>query len=219
MTDTQTARSCPRTHLRTQEAYPAPVRMKPSSSGILGAMSKISERFQDLSAKFTKRVDAVPDDKWDSPSPCEDWTTREVVGHMVGNCSMFLGLIDRKAPPGPSVEDDPRGAWANGRDAIQAVLDDPKAATTEYDGVMGKTTFEKGVAQFGFIDLVIHSWDVARAAGGDEKLDPADVHATFEMVEPMDEMLRHPGVAGAKVAVPPDADEQTRLLAFMGRTP
>jgi uncharacterized protein (TIGR03086 family) len=180
-------------------------------------MSDISERFRDLAAKFTRRVDAVPDDGWNSPSPCEDWTTRGVVGHMVGNCAIFLGLIDREMPPGPSVDDHPRGAWANGRDAIQVALDDPAIATTAYEGRMGKGTFEQGVARFGFMDLVVHSWDVARAAGGDEKLDPADVHEMFEMAKPMDEMLRTPGVCGPKVEAPPGADEQTQFLAFMGR--
>src|SRR3954451_23620428 len=134
-------------------------------------MSAISERFGDLAAKFSARVDAVPDDRWDRQSPCADWTTKDVVGHMVGNCSIFLGLINREVPPGPSVDDDPRGAWVNGRDAIQAALDDPAIATTAYEGRMGKGTFEEGVARFGFMDLVVHSWDIARASGGAEELD------------------------------------------------
>jgi len=180
-------------------------------------MSEISERFRDLAAKFTRRVDAVPDDRWSSSSPCEGWTTRDVVGHMVGNCSTFLGLIGRQVPPGPAVEDDPRGAWTNGRDAIQAALDDPAVAAAEYEGFMGKSTFEQGVSQFVFMDLIVHSWDVARAAGGDEQLDPADVHSAFEMAKPLDEMMRTPGVCGPKVDVPPGADEQTQFLAFMGR--
>jgi uncharacterized protein (TIGR03086 family) len=110
-----------------------------------------------------------------------------------------------------------RGAWAGGRDAIQAALEDPAVATTEFDGFMGKSTFEQMVARFGFIDLTVHSWDIARAAGGDEKLDPTDVHDMFEMVKPMDEMLRSPGVCGPKVEVPADADEQTQFLTFLGR--
>ena len=60
----------------------------------VNVMSEISERFRDLAAKFTRRVDAVPDDRWSSPSPCEGWTTRDVVGHMVGNCST-LPRLDR----------------------------------------------------------------------------------------------------------------------------
>ena len=180
-------------------------------------MSEISERFRDLAAKFTKRVEAVPDDRWSSSSPCEGWTTRDVVAHMAGNCSTFLGLIKREVPPGPSVDDDPAGAWANGRDAIQTALDDPAVATTEYEGFMGRSTFEQGVGQFVFIDLIVHSWDVARAAGLDEKLDPGDVHWVLETVQPMDEMLRSPRVCGPKVEAPAGADEQTELLAFLGR--
>jgi len=66
---------------------------------------------------------------------------------MVGNCGMFLGLIKRELAPGPSVDDDPRGAWSNGRDAIQAALEDPAVAGTEYEGFGGKSTFEQGVAR------------------------------------------------------------------------
>ena len=57
----------------------------------------------------------------------------------------------------------------------------------------------------------------SRATGGDERLDPDEVHAVFEAMQPMDEMMRVPGVFGPKVEAPPGADEQTRLLAFMGR--
>jgi len=73
------------------------------------------------------------------------------------------------------------------------------------------------VALFGFIDLAVHSWDLARAAGLDDRLDPEDVHRTFELVEPMDDMLRTPGVCGPRLDAAPGADEQTRLLAFLGR--
>jgi hypothetical protein len=41
----------------------------------------------------------------------------------------------------------------------------------------------------------------------------------FEGMEPMDEMIRGSGQFGPRVAVPADADEQTRLIAFTGRTP
>ncbi|MGH3980561.1 MAG: hypothetical protein ACRDRZ_16435 [Pseudonocardiaceae bacterium] len=39
----------------------------------------------------------------------------------------------------------------------------------------------------------------------------------FEVAQPMDEMLRTPGVCGPKLDPPPGADEQARLLAFLGR--
>lgn len=180
-------------------------------------MTDVSDQFRRRAAAFTARVEAVPDDRWDDPSPCEDWRARDIVQHMVDNAQRFYGLVGLEFRPGPSVEDDPRGAWAHARDTIQRGLDDPEIAQLEYDGQMGKGTLESGVERFASPDLVIHTWDLARATGGDERLDPEDVHEVFVALQPMDEMMRRPDVFGPKLEPPPGADEQTQLLAFAGR--
>lgn len=179
----------------------------------------VADRFRLLAADFSTRVEAVPADCWESPSPCEGWTARDVVRHMVGNVDMFFGMIGRERPPGPSVDDDPVGAWAGARDAMQAALDDPDVAGAEYDGMFGRTTLEQSVDRFMAVDLVVHSWDLARAAGGDERLDPDEVHRVYEELQPMDDMLRAPNAFGPKLDPPEGADEQGRLLAFLGRRP
>lgn len=68
-------------------------------------------------------------------------------------------------------------------------------------------------------DVLVHTWDLARAAGPDESLDPDEVHRMLVGLEPMDEALRASGHYGPRVPVPDDADEQTRLIAFTGRQP
>ena len=50
-------------------------------------------------------------------------------------------------------------------------------------------------------------------------LDPDLVHEMLVGIEPMDDILRASGQYGPRVDVPADADEQTRLIAFTGRTP
>jgi uncharacterized protein (TIGR03086 family) len=65
----------------------------------------------------------------------------------------------------------------------------------------------------------MHTWDLARATGQDERLDPAECEALLTGMEPMDDVLRQSGQYGPKVEVPADADVQTRLLAFIGRDP
>ena len=66
-------------------------------------------------------------------------------------------------------------------------------------------------------DLVIHTWDLARAVGGDEHL-PADlVAAATEAMKMVTDEARGPGLYGYPVAVPPDADAQRLLLASSGR--
>ena len=68
-------------------------------------------------------------------------------------------------------------------------------------------------------ELLVHGWDLARATGLDETLDGEDVHRLLFAMEPMDEVLRASGQYGPRVVVSPDADEQTRLIAFTGRRP
>ena len=68
-------------------------------------------------------------------------------------------------------------------------------------------------------DVFLHRWDLARATGQDVVLDPATCAAMLEGMRPMEEALRQSGHYGPAVEVPDDADVQTRLLAFIGRTP
>jgi uncharacterized protein (TIGR03086 family) len=68
-------------------------------------------------------------------------------------------------------------------------------------------------------DVLIHTWDLARATGLDERLDKRIAAQTLTGMQPMDEALRASGHYGPRVEVPAEADIQTRLLAFTGREP
>src|SRR4051794_2514900 len=180
-------------------------------------MSEAADRFRRTATGFTERVQAVPADGWAGQSPCPDWTARDVVRHVVDTCGLFYRLVGRPVPPGPSVDDDPAGAWAAARDGVLAGLDDPDIADLEYESRSGRGTFASGIATFVCSDVLVHTWDLARAAGLDDRLDPQSVREVFETVRPMDEKMRVGGSFGPKLPVPDDADEQTRLLAFVGR--
>jgi uncharacterized protein (TIGR03086 family) len=132
---------------------------------------------------------------------------------------MFLGRGGVDLSEGPSPEDDPAAAWAHTRDQVLAALEDPDVAARSFDTGMGEMTVEELIGRFGVGDVLVHTWDLARAVGLDESLDPAEVHRLFETMEPNDEMMRQGTAFGPKVEVPADADEQTRLIAFTGRTP
>jgi uncharacterized protein (TIGR03086 family) len=68
-------------------------------------------------------------------------------------------------------------------------------------------------------DLHVHTWDLARATGGDERLSPEVAAIVLERLKPNDEALRKSGSFGPKVEPPPDADAQVELLCFLGRRP
>lgn len=180
-------------------------------------MPNIADRFRTVAAGFTAVVDQVPADAWDRPAPCEGWTARDVVDHLGGTANFFLSRAGAGVEL-PSAADDPAGAWTAGRDAMQAALDDPAIADAEVDSPMGKSTVGGLIGRFGLADVLVHTWDLATAVGLDVRLDPDEVHAVYESLLPNDEMMR--GTAfGPKVAVPDDADEQTKLIAFTGRQP
>jgi uncharacterized protein (TIGR03086 family) len=183
-------------------------------------MSEISERYRKVAGKFTERVTAVPDEAWDNPAPCEGWVARDIVGHLVEWLpAFFFGTWGIEVPPGPSADEDPVAAWAVVNGAIQVSLDDPEIAGRERDTRMGRATFAQTIDTICTADILIHTWDLARATGLDETLDPDEVHRFVEGMEPLDEILRQSGHYGPRVAVPDDADEQTRLIAFVGRQP
>jgi uncharacterized protein (TIGR03086 family) len=136
------------------------------------------------------------------------------------------GVLRRHARPldlstndAPTVDEDPAAAWLSLSDAIQAALDDPATAAREFEMRAGRYRVDNAVATFCIGDVLVHTWDLARAAGLDETLDADEVHRMFEGMEPIDEMLRASGHYGARVRVPDDADEQTKLIAFTGRRP
>ena len=179
-----------------------------------------AEQFRQVAGQFSARAHAVPAAAWDNPSPCEGWSARDVLGHMVEWMPGFLGSIDVPIPAGPSVAKDPPAAWDHLAAEIQSVLDDPEVATREFTHEhLGTQTVEVAIGRIMTGDILIHTWDLARATGGDERLDPGMVHAMLDGIQAMDEVMRSSGQYGPKVSVATTADEQTQLIAFMGRTP
>ena len=184
-------------------------------------MSEIAQRYRKVADQMTERVLAVPADAWDNPSPCEGWVARDIIRHMVEWIPGFLKSgADIDVPTGPSVDEDPVAAWQVLNSGIQRLLDDPQTAVAQFNHPRaGRHSLEEAISMFFSGDVLIHTWDLARATGGDETLDGDEVHRMLVGIEPYDEMLRSSGQYGPRVEVPSNADEQTRLVAFMGRQP
>jgi uncharacterized protein (TIGR03086 family) len=183
-------------------------------------MTEFSDHYRRVAAAFTARVRQVPDGAWEKPAPPEGWVARDVVRHLVEWLpAFFFDQWGIAHPDRPSVDDDPVGAWLAIDAAIQRALDDPAIATRVLETRMGPSSFEQQIDMICTGDVFLHTWDLARAAGLDETLDPEEVHRVLDGIEPYDEILRSSGHYGPRVPVPDDADEQTRLIAFIGRQP
>lgn len=183
-------------------------------------MSDIADRYRKVAAEFTARVHAVPDGAWERPAPCEGWVARDIICHLVEWMpGLYFASAGLPTPEVPSADDDPVAAWLALDRALQAALDDPDVAGHQFDSPMGPITVERIIDMTGTPDILVHTWDLARATGQDERLLADEVHSVYEASLPYDQALRDSGHYGPRVEVPDDADEQTKLLAFTGRQP
>jgi len=183
-------------------------------------MSGPADEHRRVAAAFTETVAGVAATAWDDPAPPEGWVARDVVRHLTEWFPAFLaGTTGIELAAGPSVDDDPVAAWRVQADAVQALLDDPAVAGQEHDSPLGTMRLDELIDRIYTGDVFLHRWDLARATGQDETLDPARCAELLEGMLPMDEVLRQSGHYGPKVEVPDDADVQTKLLAFIGRRP
>ncbi|WP_293771646.1 TIGR03086 family metal-binding protein [Sporichthya sp.] len=168
---------------------------------------------------FSDRVRGTSD--WDAPAPVAGWTARDIVRHLVEWFPGFLaGGAGVQLPAGPSVDEDPVAAWTTQFDAVQAILDDPATAAKVLSNPhIGDVPLDRAIDRFYTGDVFMHTWDLARATGQDETLDPDLCSEMLAGMTAMDEILRSSGQFGPKVPVPADADPQTALVGFIGRDP
>lgn len=100
------------------------------------------------------------------------------------------------------------------------LLDDPATAERVLANPhLGEVPLPEAVDRFYTADVFMHTWDLARATGQDERLDEDRCRELYEGMVPLDDVLRASGQYGPKVPVPDDADVQTKLLGFIGRRP
>jgi uncharacterized protein (TIGR03086 family) len=179
-----------------------------------------AERHRLVAGRFAGLV-AGAEGRWELPAPVEGWVARDVVAHLLGWFAPFLEAGSGvRLPGGPPVEEDPVAAWAVRSSAVQELLDDPAGGGRTFsDPHVGELPLAQAVDRFYTTDVFLHTWDLARATGQDEGLDPELCAALYEGMLPLDEVLRSSGHYGPRVPVPEGADAQTRLLAFIGRDP
>lgn len=176
-------------------------------------------------------LDGVDDKHLAAPTPCPDYTVRELLGHLAGLTLAFrdagkkeLGATTDTAPTDslPQLDD----AW---RTVLPQQLDGLAAAWRSPDAWQGFTR-AGGVDLPGEVagivalnELVVHGWDLARSTGQVYEVDRASLEATLSFLEPVAasaETGEAPeGLFGPPVAVPADAPLLDRVIGLSGRRP
>ena len=172
---------------------------------------------------FDRRVDAIRADQWNAPTPCSEWDVRTLVNHLVYEAQWAPDLFAGKTVEevgdryeGDLLGDDPLRSWRDSNAAARSAIAESGALERTVHLSFGDVPGSEYLSQL-TLDLAVHGWDLARAIGADETIDPALVASILPYVEANADMITGSGVFGDPVAVPNDADDQTRLLALLGR--
>lgn len=186
-------------------------------------MSDVPELYRRAMDGFGALLHDVRDDQWAAPTPCTDWTVRDLANHVIGENRWVPPLMAGRtvedvgdALDGDLLGDDPGRAWDEAAAAALAAAREPGALERTVHLSFGDFPGRYYIGQV-LSDHVIHAWDLARALGADEELDPELVQFAYDELVPQFEEWRKGGAFGSKVEVDEGADLQTKLLAEAGR--
>jgi uncharacterized protein (TIGR03086 family) len=186
-------------------------------------MSENLRKYTTIMFGFEHVLRLVPEAAWANASPCEEWNARQVAGHAMGvvnNIAARAGVgtvLDVFKDLDTIAGDDPLDSFRDIRDRYLEATDRPGALQTRFTSSVGEVTLDEYLGKM-CPDTLIHTWDLARAAGVDDTLDPGSVSRLLAEWLEGNGPVRAPGRYGdaleARIST-----EQDRLIAYAGRDP
>jgi uncharacterized protein (TIGR03086 family) len=182
----------------------------------------LAERHLAVCRRFGEAVRAASG-KWDRRSPCEAWDARGVLEHVIGFHDVLLLRPLGLKPDRP--RDDPQVRWEltyrqlekafePGRRLLERVVEVP-----ELQGNQASQLDAHALLPNLTRDVLVHTWDLARAVGADDRLDAQWCELFYTALPSDPEALSMSGMFHAPVAVSEQTDVQSKLLARLGRNP
>jgi uncharacterized protein (TIGR03086 family) len=179
------------------------------------------ESFDRAADAATTIVDGIGDDQYDLPSPCEEWTVRSVLNHIVvGNLTVAAVTGGRRYPDRSAdrLGRDPVAAFAKSIKDTRAVLTEPglfeRTVTTPVGEAPGVLLVHLRAAE-----LVVHGWDLARATGQSTDIDPELAeHVMADWRARSGDRPRTLVPFAQPQPVPADACAADRLAGYLGRS-
>ncbi|MGI9615227.1 MAG: TIGR03086 family metal-binding protein [Acidimicrobiales bacterium] len=187
------------------------------------------EALSQASREYETRLRQVGDDDWDRPTPCTEWNVGQLANHLLLGTRMSVQLL-----AGMSQQEVIAGLGDDlMADSTDPVADFTTLATEMQEGFAGPDGLEGTVDHpmgeiprttfigFRVMDNAVHAWDLARAIGADETLDPDLVKLLWDDIQPMAGGLGDLGIFGESASgqIGEDAPLQTRYLDLLGRRP
>ena len=166
---------------------------------------------------FGARLALVSDQQWHLPTPCTEWTVKELTNHVVNTHQRVYVMAVSSGIEGIDDAESIIDRWAVVSAALRRARFDPTLRRTPVTTLRGEQTFSELIEGLLMFDTLCHTWDLARAIGADETLDSEAVQIAHEQLGAVSAAIRVPGGFADELPDDPDADAQTRFLLFAGR--
>jgi uncharacterized protein (TIGR03086 family) len=174
-------------------------------------------------------ISAIGAKQLGDPTPCPNYDVAGLIDHLVEAGHRVAALGRGQVPPpgdtSPHVElpDAPGQLRRTAREAAQA-WEDESRLSSRFTMPWGEEYTGATLVDMYLAELAAHAWDLARATGQLDRLDPSIAAPALEgaraMIKPQYRDMVGPGAPfGAEVDPPAGADDWERLAAFMGRDP
>ena len=179
--------------------------------------------------EFQGRLDQVQEEDWDKPTPCPNWSVRDLVNHMFLGTRMTVQLLaggsrdDVIAGLGDNLldgSDDISADFATLAEEMRRGFSAPSGLEGTVDHPMGEIPRTMFIG-FRVLDDTVHSWDLARGIGANDELDAEVIGFLWNEIQPMAGGIKDLGIFGdgASGNVGEDAPLQQRYLDLLGRRP
>jgi uncharacterized protein (TIGR03086 family) len=174
-------------------------------------------------------VSAIDPEQLGYPTPCPKYDVAGLIDHLVeaGHRAAALGRGQAPPPGDGSSHVELSDASTQLRHAAKEAAEawgSETALSSRFTMPWGEEYSGATLVDMYLAELAAHAWDLARATGQLDKLDPSlalpALHGARAMIEPRYRNMVEPGTPFAsEVPAPRDADDWERLAAFMGRDP
>ena len=177
----------------------------------------------DAIGAFDARVRPLQDDHWGLPTPDTDWTVRDLVNHVTSEQLWAPELLAGRriedvgdVLDGDVLGEDPVDSWVDASVQAREAFLAPDALDRVVHLAAGDDSAAEYCAQLTF-DLVVHAWDLARAVGAEEEMDPGLVAWSLHYGQARSTLLGPNRFFRSPLDVDDEVDDLTRLLALTGR--
>ncbi|KAA9147865.1 TIGR03086 family protein [Amycolatopsis acidicola] len=175
--------------------------------------------------EFDEAVHRIRPGQWDAPTPCADWTVRDLLNHLVSEQLWVPHLLGGQTLAevgdrydGDVLGQDPVAEWESSSKAARAAWTEPGATEREVELSFGRSP----ATEYGWqmtLDFAVHAWDLSTALGAGQPITEEIAAELLRVFRPQIERWQGIGIFAPPVPVPAGSPATVELIALTGREP